>query len=173
MVDLHALQGIRLISANLVRAVRHGDDMVARTALALGSLCGGLCLGPVNTAAVHALSYPLGGRFHIAHGVSNAVLLPHVLRFNCSAAPGRYAEISGALGIAGNGSKVSTAEHGVEFLGALSRDCGVPQKLSEIGIPRAAIPALARSAMQVTRLLKNNLRPLTEADAVRIYEAAY
>ena len=173
MVDLHALQGIRLISANLVRAVRHGDDMVARTALALGSLCGGLCLGPVNTAAVHALSYPLGGRFHIAHGVSNAVLLPHVLRFNCSAAPGRYAEISGALGIAGNGSKVSTAEHGVEFLGALLRDCGVPQKLSEIGIPRAAIPALARSAMQVTRLLKNNLRPLTEADAVRIYEAAY
>jgi len=173
IVDIYALQGIRLISANLVRAVRNGDDLEARTALALGSLCGGLCLGPVNTAAVHALSYPLGGRFHVAHGVSNAVLLPHVLRFNCSAAPERYAEISGALGIAGNGSPQSTAEHGVEFLGELSRQCGVPQKLSDFGIPRAAIPALARAAMQVTRLLKNNLRALTEADAVRIYEAAY
>jgi len=173
MVDIYALQGIRLISANLVRAVRNGDDLEARTALALGSLCGGLCLGPVNTAAVHALSYPLGGRFHVAHGVSNAVLLPHVLRFNCSAAPERYAEISEALGIAGNGSPQSTAEHGVEFLSALSRQCGVPQKLSEFGIPRAAIPALAKAAMRVTRLLKNNLRPLTEADAVRIYEAAY
>ena len=173
IVDIYALQGVRLISANLVRAVRNGNDLEARTALALGSLCGGLCLGPVNTAAVHALSYPLGGRFHVAHGVSNAVLLPHVLRFNCSAAPERYAEISGALGITGNGSPGPTAEHGVEFLGALSRQCGVPQKLSEFGIPRAVIPSLARSAMQVTRLLKNNLRPLTEADAIRIYEAAY
>ena len=173
IVDIYALQGIRLISANLVRAVRHGGDVEARTALSLGSLFGGLCLGPVNTAAVHALSYPLGGRFHVAHGVSNAVLLPHVLRFNCPAAPERYAEISGALGVAGNGLPRSTAEHGVEFLSALARDCGVPQKLSEFGIPRAAIPALARAAMQVTRLLRNNLRPLSEADAVRIYEAAY
>jgi alcohol dehydrogenase len=173
VVDIYALQGIRLISANLVRAVGNGGDVEARAALSLGSLYGGLCLGPVNTAAVHALSYPLGGRFHVAHGVSNAVLLPHVLRFNFSAAPVRYAEISGALGIAGNGSKLSAAEHGVEFLSALSRNCGVPQKLSEFGIPRAAIPALAKAAMQVTRLLKNNLRPLTEADAVRIYEAAY
>jgi alcohol dehydrogenase class IV len=173
IVDIYALQGIRLISANLVRAVRDGGDVEARAALSLGSLFGGLCLGPVNTAAVHALSYPLGGRFHVAHGVSNAVLLPHVLRFNCPAAPERYAEISGALGVAGNGSPQSTAEHGVEFLSALARDCGVPQKLSEFGIPRAAIPALARAAMQVTRLLRNNLRPLSEADAVRIYEAAY
>ncbi len=74
IVDTYALQGIRLISQNLVRAVRHGSDVEARAALALGSLYGGLCLGPVNTAAVHALAYPLGGRFHIAHGLSNAML---------------------------------------------------------------------------------------------------
>jgi alcohol dehydrogenase class IV len=173
IVDTYALQGIRLISQNLVRAVRNGNDIEARAALALGSLYGGLCLGPVNTAAVHALAYPLGGRFHIAHGVSNALLLPHVLRFNFSAAPERYAEISTALGLARNGSALTTAEHGVDFLSQLSRDCGVPQKLSELNISRDAIPSLAKAAMQVQRLLKNNLRPLTEADAAQIYETAY
>lgn len=173
IVDAYALEGIKLISANLVRAVRNGGDVEARTALSLGSLYGGLCLGPVNTAAVHALAYPLGGRFHIAHGVSNAVLLPHVLRFNCSAAPERYMEVAVALGVECNGSPLTTAGHGVEFLSQLSRDCGVPQTLSELKIPRDAIPAMAKAAMQVTRLLKNNLRPLTEADAVQIYESAY
>ena len=173
IVDIYALQGIKLISQNLVRAVRNGNDVEARAALALGSLYGGLCLGPVNTAAVHALAYPLGGRFHIAHGVSNALLLPHVLRFNFSAAPERYAEISIALGVARNGSTLTTAEHGVDFLTQLSRDCGVPQKLSDLKISRDAIPSLAKSAMQVQRLLKNNLRPLTEADAAQIYAAAY
>jgi len=173
VMDTIARQGMKLISANLLRAVCDGNEVEARAALALGSLYGGLCLGPVNTAAVHALSYPLGGRFHIAHGVSNAVLLPHVLRFNFSAAPARYAEIAEALGVAGTGSDLSTAERGVEYLSELSRNCGVPQKLSDLNVPRAAIPALAKAAMQVTRLLKNNLRPLAEQDAIRIYEAAY
>jgi alcohol dehydrogenase class IV len=173
IIDTYALEGIKLISANLARAVRNGADIEARAALSLGSLYGGLCLGPVNTAAVHALAYPLGGRFHIAHGVSNAVLLPHVLRFNCSAAPERYAAVASALGFERNGSPATTAGYGVEFLSQLSRECGVPQKLSELNIPRDAIPAMAHSAMQVTRLLKNNLRPLTEADATGIYEAAF
>jgi alcohol dehydrogenase class IV len=173
VVDVYAIQGIKLISKNLRRVVCDGKDIEARAAVSLGSLYGGLCLGPVNTAAVHALSYPLGGRFHISHGVSNALLLPHVLRFNCSAAPERYAEISTALGVMSNGSALTTAGHGVDFLSNLSRDCGVPQKLSQLNIPRDAIPAMARSAMSVTRLLKNNLRPLTEDNAENIYEAAY
>lgn len=173
VVDAYALQGIRLIGANLIRAVRHGHDVDARAALSLGSLYGGLCLGPVNTAAVHALAYPLGGRFHIAHGVSNALLLPHVLRFNFSAAPERYAEIAAALGVPRHGSDLVTAEKGVEFLSQLSRDCGVPQKLSELKVPREAIPGMAQAAMRVTRLLKNNVRPLAELDAVRIYESAF
>ncbi len=173
VTDNFALRGIRLISENLLRAVQNGKDAEARAALSLGSFYGGLCLGPVNTAAVHALSYPLGGKFHVAHGVANALLLPHVSRFNFSAAPERYAEISVVLGIERNGSAVKTAEHGVEFLSQLSRDCGVPQKLSDLKIPRAAIPAMAKAAMQVQRLLKNNPRPVMEADAVKIYEAAY
>jgi alcohol dehydrogenase class IV len=172
IVDNYALQGIKLISQNLLAAVRDGKNLEARAALALGSLYGGLCLGPVNTAAVHALAYPLGGKFRVAHGVSNALLLPHVLRFNFSAAPERHAEISVALGVARNGSALTTAEHGVEFLSKLSRDCGVPQKLSDLKIPQSAIPELAKSALTVQRLLKNNLRLVTEADAERIYEAA-
>ena len=173
ITDVYALQGIRLISANLLRAVHNGADREARAAVALGSLYGGLCLGPVNTAAVHALSYPLGGRFHIAHGVANALLLPHVLRFNLSAAPERYAEIAVAAGIARNASVLKTAELGIEQFAGLSKACGVPQRLSELKIPRAAIPAMARAAMQVTRLLKNNVRPVTEADAVQIYETTF
>jgi alcohol dehydrogenase class IV len=173
VVDTYALQGMRLIAAHLARAVMDGSDVEARANLALGSLYGGLCLGPVNTAAVHALAYPLGGRFHVAHGVSNAVLLPHVLNFNLSAAPERYAEVAVALGIARNGSALGTAQRGVERLMQLSRSCHVPEHIADLGVPRDAIPSMARSAMTVTRLLKNNLRPITESDAVQIYEAAF
>ncbi len=76
VIDVYALEGIRLIAHNLLRAVKDGKDVEAREALSLGSMYGGLCLGPVNTAAVHALSYPIGGEFHISHGLSNAILLP-------------------------------------------------------------------------------------------------
>ncbi len=173
IVDNYALQGVKLISHSLLTAVRDGNNLEARAAMALGSLYGGLCLGPVNTAAVHALAYPLGGKFRIAHGVSNALLLPHVMRFNFSAAPERHAELAVALGVARRESDLATAETGVGFLSQLSRDCGVPQRLSDLNIPRDEIPAMAKSAMQVQRLLKNNLRIVTEADAVDIYEAAF
>jgi alcohol dehydrogenase len=172
-VDLYALEGIRLISANLLHAVRNGEDLEARAALALGSLYGGLCLGPVNTAAVHALAYPLGGKFHVAHGVSNAVLLPEVLRFNLPHAVDRYAKVAQALGVEGNGPALSLAQRGVEHLAQLAQACGVPQRLSELGVLREAIPSMAKAAMQVTRLLKNNPRPMTEQAAVEIYEAIY
>jgi alcohol dehydrogenase class IV len=173
IVDLYALEGIRLIAGDLLRAVQDGQDREARAKVALGSLYGGLCLGPVNTAAVHALSYPLGGQFHVAHGVSNAVLLPHVLRFNLAQAADRYAEIAVALGCERNGSSTGTAERGLELLAQLSKDCGVPQRLSDLGISREAIPAMAKAAMNVTRLLKNNVRAVSEADAIRIYEESY
>src|SRR5699024_3953020 len=79
LVDMYALEGIRLISSNIVEACKNGQDIEARSGMILGSLYGGVCLGPVNTAAVHALSYPLGSQFHIAHGLSNAILFPDVL----------------------------------------------------------------------------------------------
>jgi alcohol dehydrogenase class IV len=173
ITDDFALRGVGLISKNLLAAVRDGKNLEARAAVALGSFYGGLCLGPVNTAAVHALAYPLGGKFRIAHGVSNAILLPEVLKFNLSAAPERYAEIAVAAGAERNGRADGTARTGIERLAKLSRDCGVPQKLSELKISRDAIPSMASAAVQVRRLLKNNLRPVTEADAAEIYEAVF
>ena len=172
-VDLYALQGIRLISANVVRAVEQGDDIEARTSMSLGSLYGGLCLAPVNTAAVHALAYPLGGEFHVPHGVSNSVLLPHVLRFNLPAAPERYAQVALALGLEPGNSDLETAERGLERLFELSQACGIPAGMSDLGVPEEAIPHMAEAAMKVTRLLNNNLREVTVTDAEAIYRAAY
>ena len=173
MIDLYALQGIRLIAANLHTAVHHGNDMEARGAMSLGSLYGGLCLGPVNTGAVHALAYPLGGEFHVAHGVSNSVLLPHVLAFNLPAAPERYADIAVAMGVMPGATPTETAEAGIEKIRELSRACGIPSGMSELDVPEEAIPAMAAAAMKVTRLLRLNPREVTQADAEAIYRAAY
>jgi alcohol dehydrogenase class IV len=172
-VDLYALEGVRLIGAHLRQAVRDGCDRVARGAVALGSMYGGLCLGPVNTAAVHALAYPLGGEFHIAHGVSNALLLVPVLRFNLPAAPARYAAIARALGAPAGRNDTETAERGLALLDQLCTDCGIPRKLSALGIPADAIPRLARGALTVQRLLRNTPREVTLADAEQIYRDAF
>jgi alcohol dehydrogenase class IV len=173
MIDVYALQGIRLISKHLPRAVEHGQDLEARTHVAMGSMYGGFCLGPVNTGAVHALAYPLGGEFHVAHGVSNAVLLPHVLEFNLSSAPQRYATIAVAMGAQPAGSETETAQRGLEIVRELSRRCGIPAQLRELGVPKNAIERMARSAMTVTRLLERNVRTVTQQDAIDIYTKAY
>lgn len=173
IVDLYAREGIRLISRNLARAVREGKDIEARTSLALGSMYGGLCLGPVNTAAVHALSYPLGGEFHVAHGVSNAVLLAHVLEFNLPAAPRRYAEVALALGVEPAADDLQTAQRGLARIRELLQECGLPLRLSEVGVPESAIDRMAQSAMTVQRLLERNVREVTEQDAREIYRRAF
>ena len=172
-VDIYALQGIRLIAANLERAVRDGQDQEAREALALGSLYGGLCLGPVNTAAVHALSYPLGGEFHIPHGLSNAILLPSVMRFNTPACPEHYAQVSVAFGLPEGKTAEETAQRGVDFIYRLAASVGIPDKLTALGIPQTAVDGMARAAMEVQRLLKNNPREVTEQDARDIYNSLY
>ena len=165
-IDVYAFEGMRLIAENLVRAVRNGADEEARSQVAMGSLLGGFCLGPVNTAAVHALSYPLGSLFHLPHGLSNALLLPYVMEFNIPAAPERYANVARALGC-------GTAEGGVEKIRSLIRECGLPATLKEVGVPLDAIDGMAADAMKITRLLNNNPRPLTLEDAINIYIAAY
>jgi alcohol dehydrogenase len=173
LTDTYALDGIRLIAAHLARAVSHGDDLDARSAVALGSLYGGLGLGPVNTAAVHALAYPLGSRYGIPHGVSNAVLLPHVVAFNIPAAPRRYAMVARALGAAPGDSDLETAYRGLELLRRLCAACGILRSLAELGVPRADIPLLVRSGLGVERLMRNNVRDMTERDATAIYEVAF
>lgn len=173
LVDLYALEGIRLISENLARAYQDGSDRAARTALSMGSYYGGLCLGPVNTGAVHALSYPLGSRFRVPHGLANALLLPYVLEFNLSAAPERYARVAMALGVKRQKSDELTARAGVSVIRKLMQLCKLPDKLSQIGIPDDAIPEMAVSAVAIQRLMKNNLRKITAEDAITIYQKAF
>jgi alcohol dehydrogenase len=173
LVDVYALAGITLVAGHLERACQNGQDLEARTALLRASLYGGMCLGPVNTAAVHALAYPLGGEFHIAHGLANALLLPHVLRFNLQAAPGRYANIAKALGMSASGDDMADASAGIECIETLIERCGVPVGMRHYGIQQSAIPRMARAALTVQRLLERNLRPLTQSDAIGIYQAAW
>jgi alcohol dehydrogenase len=172
-IDMYAFEGMRLIAANLEAAVTNGKDEDARTAVAIGSLLGGFCLGPVNTAAVHALSYPLGSSFHLPHGLSNALLLPYVMEFNLPAAPSRYADVAVALGCTRMHDDEATARSGIEKIRSIISACGVPATLRAVNIPETAIPQMAVDALKIQRLLKNNPRLVTEEDAVAIYNAAY
>ena len=170
-VDMYALKGISLIAKNLERAVKNGKDMEAREAMLLGSMYGGLGLGPVNTAAVHALAYPVGGMFHKSHGLSNSILLPTVMRFNMQGNEKRYADVAIACGCQPGETDAETALRGVEFICKLSKACGIPQTLEQIGIPKTAVPEMAKAAMLQQRLLKNNPRPITEQDCADIYNS--
>lgn len=172
-IDMYAFEGMRLIAANIVTAVKDGTNEEARTHVAMGSLLGGFCLGPVNTAGVHALSYPLGSMFHLAHGLSNALLLPYVMQYNMVAAPKKYAEVAIALGCSPEETPEKTALKGIEKIKEIIRDCGIPAKLSELNIPENSIPQMAEDAMKVQRLLKNNPREITLSDAIEIYKSAY
>lgn len=169
MIDVFALKGIELITGSLEAAYQDGENLRARSALSLGSMYGGLCLGPVNTAAVHALAYPLGGRFHVPHGLSNAILLPDIMEFNLSAAPQRFARIAMAMGCDEAADNLLTAQRGIERIREICRRCGITSYLSDFGVQESDIPEMTKSAMAVTRLLKNNLKSVTQEDAERIY----
>ncbi len=173
IVDTWAIEGVRLIADALVDAVSQPTNLAAREKMALGSLYGGLCLGPVNTAAVHALSYPLGGKFHIAHGHANALLLPHVMRFNMEASFDRHAAIAIALGASPLATKERTAEDGIRKLWSLIDATGLEMRISALGINENELPALAAAGLGVTRLMKNNPRPMSQQDAEAIYQAAF
>ena len=172
-VDTYALKGIQLIAENLLKAFKDGNNLEARAGLALGSMCGGLVLGPVNTHGVHCLSYGLGGKYHISHGLANAVLLPAVLRYNLETLPEKHAEIALAMGIEPKATVLETAMAGIEFIENLSRECKIPSSLTELGIDENDLPALAEIAMNTTRLLNNCPRPMTKDDAIRIYKTIF
>lgn len=171
-IDMYAYEGMKLIAANIVTAVTDGTNVEAREKVAMGSLLGGFCLGPVNTAAVHALSYPLGSMYHLAHGLSNALLLPYVMAYNLVGTEKKYAEVAIALGCEKQASDLATAQAGVEKIKALNKACGISTSLKEVGVNEIDIPAIAKDAMKVQRLLKNNPREITEADAIEIYKKA-
>jgi alcohol dehydrogenase class IV len=165
-----AREALRLLGRNIRRAVHQGHDLEARSAMLLGSLLAGQAFANSPVAAVHALAYPIGGHFGVPHGLSNALVLPHVLRFNAPACGALYAEL---LPDAFPERARGGAEDFVAAVEELSRTCGLEQRLRDVGIPADAIPMMAQDAMKQTRLLVNNPRQLTLEDARAIYEAAW
>ncbi|WP_167607166.1 iron-containing alcohol dehydrogenase [Maribellus sediminis] len=170
--DLLAFEGIRLIGQNLKTAFENGNDVKAREKVALGSMYGGMCLGPVNTGAVHALAYPLGSNYKIAHGVSNAMLLPFVLEYNLEAAEEKYANVALALGVDDEGNDKETALAGIQLIREMIRDFKIPGSLSDLNIGENEIEEMAHSALKIQRLLKNNVREVKLQDAIDIYTKA-
>ncbi|WP_306145210.1 iron-containing alcohol dehydrogenase [Roseibium sp. MMSF_3412] len=169
-----ALEALRLLGANIETAVSTPRDEGARGSMLLGSMFAGMAFANSPVAAVHALAYPLGGTFHIAHGLSNALVLPHVLRFNNSVASATYAEIAPSLfpELSQVTSPQARADAFAEKLAELASKLGLQTRLSKLGIGAEDVPKLARDAMKQTRLLVNNPREMTEADALEIYRSA-
>ncbi|RDI61851.1 iron-containing alcohol dehydrogenase [Microvirga subterranea] len=166
-----AREALRLLGRNIERAVHHGDDRDAREAMLIGSMLAGQAFANSPVAAVHALAYPVGGHFAVPHGLSNALVLPHVLRFNASACEADYAELAPHAFPDMEGK--ATGEGFADALAALSARLGLPSRLRDVGIPQEALPMMAEDAMRQTRLLVNNPRPLALEDARSVYEAAW
>ena len=169
--DVLGLRAIRLIRGALERAFGDGSDLAARTAMAEGAMLAGMAFANAGVTAVHAFAYPIGAEFHIPHGVANSLMMGVVLRFNADGAPARFAELAGALGVPDRGDVRATASAVIDALVALARAVRIPEHLAGFGVTDADLPRLAAGVMKVTRLLANNPRPLTEADALRLYRA--
>ncbi|WP_028551511.1 iron-containing alcohol dehydrogenase [Paenibacillus sp. UNC451MF] len=168
--DMFALESIRLISASIVEAYQNGSSVEAREKMLFGSMYGGMALTGAGTAAVHALAYPLGGKFKIAHGVANSMLLPHVMEFNMDAIEDRLYQVAEPMGIQVQGmTSAQAAVKVVERIVEWTKILEIPQDLSSFGVQQQDVPELAISASKVTRLLNNNPKAVSLQDMEMIY----
>ncbi|OXS78690.1 iron-containing alcohol dehydrogenase [Domibacillus enclensis] len=174
LTDGIALQAIKLISRSIRTAVYNGKELKAREDMAMGSLLAGISLGNAGVGAVHALAYPLGGKFKVPHGVANSLLLPFVMKYNAVADLTKFADVAEALGENIEGLSLrEAADRAVRALAQLSEDVGIPSSLREVGVTASDLPALAEEASKIDRLLNNNPRWLTVKEIQKIYEEAY
>ena len=172
--DALAREALRLLTTNLLTACDNPRDIAAREAMLLGAHLAGLAFSNAPVAGVHALAYPLGGLHHLPHGVTNALMLRHVLQHNAEAARDHYAELAPIVvpECEPEGSQARVALL-IDRLDQLVRESGIAPRLRDYGIDIGEAPLLAREAMKQTRLLVNNPCEITEADARRLYEAAW
>ena len=172
-----AVEALKLLAGSIERAVFNGSDIKARGNMLIGAMLAGKAFANSPVAAVHALAYPIGGTFHVSHGLSNSLVLPYVLRFNSvdSKTTKNYAELAPFIFPDINTDQGSQAvcKEFIDKLEVLSKKIGLPQKLREVNIPKDACKKMASDAMKQTRLLVNNPREMTESDALNIYEAAW
>lgn len=168
--DTYALKAVELICRSIRQAYRNGNDLQARHDMLLGAMFGGMCIATSSTTAVHALAYPLGGRYRIPHGLSNAILLPHVMKFNLDASEDKFRDIAIAMGIdVTNCTVQEAAAKMIENLFTLIEDLHMNIKLSEKGIGEQDLEIMAESAAKVTRLLNNNPKQMNRTDMIEIY----
>jgi alcohol dehydrogenase len=170
--DMLARQALTLLSTNLTVACEDGRNIAARQAMLLGAMLAGQSFANAPVAAVHALAYPIGGIFHVPHGLSNSLVLPHVLRFNAPVAMALYAELAGIVAPQVIGSDEARAMALIAELEKLAERVGIETRLAQVGIRESDLERLADDAMLQTRLLGNNPREVTRADAFAIYAAA-
>lgn len=170
--DMLARQALQLLSSNILMACEHGSNLAAREAMLLGAFLAGQAFSNAPVAAVHALAYPIGGIFHVPHGLSNSLVLPHVLRFNLPAATTLYAELACIVAPHISGSEEAKAEALIAAMHQIAAMTGIQTSLQQVGITASDIDRLADDAMLQTRLLGNNPREVTRADAHAIYTAA-
>lgn len=174
ITDAIALGAIKLIVKALPKAYANPSNLQAREDMATASLMAGMAFGNAGVGAVHALAYPLGGRFNIAHGVSNALLLPYVMEWNKLACVERMRDIADAMGVrVAHLSDKDAADLAVKAMADLCAAVEIPSGLRSFNVPEDAIPAMAEEASKIERLMRNNPRKLTAADIEKIYRAAY
>jgi alcohol dehydrogenase class IV len=172
--DQFALLAVSCIWKGLRRACANGRDLEAREFLMLGSLAAGCAFGTAGTAAAHAIQYPVGGFTHTAHGAGVATLLPYVMQFNKPACQEALAQIARALNLTdAAGSDASLAQRLIDEIAALLGSVGIPRTLRELGLEAQQQDSTAESALAITRLVKNNPRPLDLAAMRKITQAAY
>lgn len=169
--DMFALESIRLISSSIVDAYENGSSLEAREKMLLGSMYGGMALTSAGTAAVHALAYPLGGKFNITHGVANSMLLPHVMEYNLDSIINRLPKVAEAMGmISGTENRPQASQRVISKIIEWTKQLEIPQNLKEYGVTEQDLQDLAEAASKVTRLLKNNPKPLGVEDMKTIYQ---
>lgn len=167
---LFGLKGMELVSKYLRRAYADGNDMEAREGMLLAAFYGGVAITASSTVAVHALSYPLGGSYRIPHGISNAILLPFVMRYNMDAITDCIPEIATAMGISGAGlTAEELGEKVIDEIFALCRDVKIPDSLTPFGVPESDLEFLTVSASEVHRLLDQNPKDMSLDDIRSIY----
>ncbi|GAB7544684.1 iron-containing alcohol dehydrogenase [Cupriavidus sp. 8B] len=172
--DALAIKALQLLYANLREVVENGSNPDARENMLLGSMLAGMAFANAPVAAVHALAYPLGGHYHLPHGLSNSLMLNVILRFNLPFATAAYAALGRAvLPTEATSPDAQAAESFVRAISELVSAMPYAQSLNAAGVPRDAIPLLANDAMNQQRLLVNNPRDIALDDAIRLYEAAF
>jgi alcohol dehydrogenase len=174
LTDYFALDAITRLGRSLRTAVHFGANIEAREDVLTASLYAGLAFGSAATGMVHGLAMPLGGLYNVPHGIANAVLLPHVMKFNLVAATRRFCDIARALGEHTEGlSEIAAAERAIAAVKALSEDIGIPKFVDQLGISRKGIPAIAKDGMTNSRQILPNPRDVTYEGLIGILNEAF